>query len=227
MHRFTTCIVLSAFFSGASFTVARADPLPAPSPVPAELLSAKSVFLAKGENPCVRFAAPDQPYLFLYAALRQWGHYQLAPSPAAAQLELVVSFACPVPPPPVLNGDSLPRKPHPMLTLAIRGAASGRLLWTLNEPVEMALLQSHRNHNLEAGAQSLVRDLRALGSGLPPQPKPPRWGQSRGALVTGIVAAAAGTALFVLLWARRPHISQPPPLPPPSPLPPFPLFGAR
>jgi hypothetical protein len=136
---------------------ASAQDLPA-APVPVQILNAKKVFIANGGAAVYgirQFTAyhggPNRPYNEFYAVMKKWGRYELAASPADADLVLEVSLT-----PSGSAGD------FPSLHLAIVDPKTHILLWAINERVEGAALLGHRDDNFDHGMSALVGDLKTL-----------------------------------------------------------------
>jgi len=98
--------------SAASFTLAAilllpnllaaktAKPTPSPAHIPAQILSAKTAFISYAgvDNPYFNSRVPKftggDPYGIynqFYDAINKWGHYQLVPAPADADVVLEIS----------------------------------------------------------------------------------------------------------------------------------------
>jgi hypothetical protein len=109
----------------------KSTPVPS-APVPAQILSAKKVFIANGGGDESRFESPqytggpDRLCNEFYAAMKSWGRYELVSSPAQADLIFEISLTHHTRPPDAHN-----------LVGTYRARASGRLqggwrtLWVL------------------------------------------------------------------------------------------------
>ncbi len=179
-----------------------------PPPVPVQIQSARTVFLANGGNTCSWFIGANRGYRQLYAALRAWGRYQLVATPAQANLILAVSFACP-------ESDPEDQIAYARLRLRIFQPQPQVLLWTVTEPVRSALLQRNRDRNFDAAVRAMVADLQRLGANLPVEEQPPKLQPN---WLPIAVAAAVGVVLTVVLLIAR-HGMRPPAMSPPPPLP--------
>ena len=179
-----------------------------PPPVPVQIQSARTVFLANGGDTCSWFIGPNRGYRQLYAALRAWGRYQLVATPGQANLILAVSFACP-------DNDPENQIAYGRLRLRIFQPRPQVLLWTLNEPVRSALLQRNRDRNFDAAVRATVADLQRLGANLPVEEQPPNL---RPNWLPIAVAAAVGVVMTVVFLIAR-HGMRPPAMSPPPALP--------
>lgn len=157
------------FLAATPILVSAAGPPPAP-PIPAEISAAKTVFLGNGGDECLGFVSGDRAFADFYAAMRSWGRFELAASPAAAQLGLTLRFSCPIVVPGVTHGNSGSSQVLSRLTLVIRDVATRATLWTVVIPVDPAILQSHRNDNVDAAVGKLISSLDSLAAGAAPPP---------------------------------------------------------
>jgi hypothetical protein len=69
------------------------------APLPSQILTAKKVFISNagsGVDEKLWSGGPAQPYNELYTAIKSSGQYQLAATPADADLVLEISFADPL-----------------------------------------------------------------------------------------------------------------------------------
>lgn len=181
-----------------------------PPPVPAQIQSARNVFLANGGETCSWFIGPNRGYRQLYSALREWGRYQLVATPGQANLILAVSFACP-------ESDPANNIAYARLRLRIFQPRPHILLWTLNEPVRSAILQRNRDRNFDAAVRAMVADLQRLGANLPVEEQAPKL---RTNWLPIAVAAAVGVVLTVVFLVARHGMRPPAMVPPTLPTPP-------
>lgn len=137
------------------------------APVPAEILSAGSVFISNLGPGCSPFGyayysgGPERTYNEFYAAMKNWGRYRLASSPAGADLDFEISLSCPeVELPPVGVAPGYHRDPQ--LKLVILDLKTHAVLWTMTRHIELAMLQRHIDQNLDSAVSGLVNDLKAL-----------------------------------------------------------------
>ena len=144
-----------------------------PAPVPSELLTAKRIFIAYGGGPSDRagYSGTDtRTYDEFFAALKTWGHYDLASSPADAELVFEISFACPLVPFST-DGYSLPTptKPSydPHFKLAIIDVKTHVTIWTVIQHINLALLQKNSDKNFDNAMTALVNDVAKLAGTAP------------------------------------------------------------
>jgi hypothetical protein len=132
----------------------------AAGPVPAEIRAGKKVFISNAGVDGTSLAAfkkesdPDKPYNLFYAAMKNWGRYELVADPADADLVFEIRFAA-----PFSVGFFTPQ-----FDLAILDGKTHFRLWTLLEPVDGAMLQSNWDKNFSKGLANLMEDLTKLTS---------------------------------------------------------------
>jgi hypothetical protein len=153
----------------------------AQAPVPAQILSAKKIFVAYGGGetnlpPQVYSGGPDRTYNQFYVALSRWGNYQLVATPAECDLVFEVSFVDSYAGGSVFGGAvtsgtsggvSSVSYFDPQLRLAIVDVKTHVLLWALTEHVEVARLQGNRDKNFDRAIAALVNQVARL-AGKPP-----------------------------------------------------------
>lgn len=133
----------------------------APGPVPAQIASAKSVFISNTapdgmpSNILENFGEPNRPYDQLYAAMKSWGRYQLAGSPEDADLVLEIHFTRSFQTGGLGEGAEF--------YLSVLDEKTHFVLWTLVEPVEGAVRKVSWERNIDSSVDRLVSDLRMMG----------------------------------------------------------------
>ncbi|MGC2618746.1 MAG: hypothetical protein WA414_06850 [Acidobacteriaceae bacterium] len=146
-----------------------AQQAPAAAPIPAPILSAHTVFLANGGadrasiESFKKAGQVNEPYASVYAALESWGHWQLVPSPEAADLILTVRFTAPV------DGYSkgVPFY-EPQLDLTLTDTKTHTQLWVLTQPVDSALRKATWDKNYAEGVAGLITQLKTLTTSAAP-----------------------------------------------------------
>lgn len=132
----------------------------APGPLPAQILNAKSIFISNTapdgmpSDILERFGEPNRPYDKLYAAMKSWGHYELADSPGNADLVLEIHFTRSF----VTGGFGEGAEFY----LSVLDAKTHFVLWTLVEPVEAAVRKGSWEKNIDSSVDRLVSDLKVL-----------------------------------------------------------------
>jgi len=150
-------LFLIAFFPGIVGAQQAPD-----APIPAQILSAKKIFIAYGGVERNFLAAADkanadyQPtrtYNELYAAIKTWGQYEIVSAPADCDVVLQVSTRY------------LVRElAAPQLTVTIIDPRTHITLWSVTEYTQGAGRQKNREKNYEAAMAALIADLKSLVS---------------------------------------------------------------
>ena len=138
--------------------------LPAAAPVPPQLASAQKVFVsnAGGESfenvidATVFNGGPDRPYNEFYAALKDWGRYELVASPADADLVLEVSWQ--------LTDTGLRLPVLGQLRVVAIDPKTHVTLWNLTQYVRGAILLGNRDKNFDLAMTTIVNRLRILST---------------------------------------------------------------
>ena len=150
---------------------AQAQRVAAMGPVPAQIISAKKVFISNLGGGCSPFGqsefsgGPDRPYNEFYSAMKSWGRFELEAAPADAELDVEVSFPCPAARANSAFGPTYGTDNDPQLSLVIRDVKTRLVLWGLTEHIETAALVSNRDKNFERAMGTLVDRLKRLVAG--------------------------------------------------------------
>jgi hypothetical protein len=129
-------------------------------PLPAQIVNAKSVFISNTapdgmpSDILERFQEPNRPYDQLYTAMKAWGRYEMAGSPADADLVLEIHFSRSLYTGGVGQGAEF--------YLSILDAKTHFVLWTLVEPVEAAVRRVSWEKNIDASVNALVNDMKVI-----------------------------------------------------------------
>jgi hypothetical protein len=196
------------------------------APPPQQILTAKKVFISNGGGedgakiPLTGYqGAPDRAYNDFYAGMKSWGRYQLAQTPAEADLVFEIQYL------DIYTWDEL-EKPHfshtdhakgaaspprdqynehPQISLSIVDLKTGNELWTVKEEIHGAIFQASRGKNFDHAVCAVVNDVRALlgerklpspvPANVPAAPAPPQIVAAAKVFVgnSGIAAAVSGT----------------------------------
>jgi len=138
------------------------EPKISSAPVPAEIASARKVFVSNAGADLVaqsvfkRAGQPDQAYNHFYSAMQAWGRYELVSSPADADLVFEIRFSAPM----YYNGTLAIYDPQ--FGLNIVDAKTHFLLWNLAESVEGAFRKATWLKNFDHGLDALMDDLKQL-----------------------------------------------------------------
>lgn len=147
----------------------------AEAPVPAEIVSAKRVFISNNGRGCSPFGeplfsgGPNRSFDQFYAAMRSWNRYKLAISPSTAKLDFQIGLRCP-PVTAAKGGAEIHAGTtyDPQLRLTILDLKTHTVLWVITVHVRRAILQSNRDKNFDRAMAVLVTDLKNLTA----QPSP-------------------------------------------------------
>ena len=154
-----------------SSAIAQQSPRPpAAAPVPPQITAAQKVFVsnAGGESfenvidATVFNGGPDRPYNEFYAALKDWGHYELVSSPADADLVLEVSWQ--------LTDTGLRLPVLGQLRVVAIDPKTHVTLWNLTQYVRGAILLGNRDKNFDLAMTTIVNRLRIISTAPPANP---------------------------------------------------------
>jgi len=157
------------------------------SGVPAAVLNAKSVFISNGGSdaglcPEPFSGDPNRGYFAFMKALRDAHTLEIADDPAQADTVLEIHLSAPMGPMHMSkqlgSADALP-----FFKLTIYDRKTHFVLWTITEPIEIAMLQKTHDRNFDQALSHVVDDLWALskpGTGsLYPHPRARQSGWTR------------------------------------------------
>jgi hypothetical protein len=139
----------------------KAQPAP-PAPIPIQIVAAKKVFIsnAGGESlgavyeKTVFSRGPDRCYNQFYAAMKDWGRYELVSTPGEADLIFEIRWSF------VDTGLKLPDLGE--IRLVILDRATHVALWGFTEHVRGAALMGNRDKNFDLAMNSIVGDAKGL-----------------------------------------------------------------
>ena len=148
-----------------------------PAPIPTQILAAKKIFIANAggdqmapDDP-IFSGGPDRAYNQFYAAMKDWGRFEIVGSPAEADLLIEIRQEVLI---VVLSG-KVEGSATPTFGLKVRDAKTNALLWGFHVHGVFGLGQGNSDRNFDQAVDRLVMDLRMLVA--PPQP--PSSGTSR------------------------------------------------
>ena len=131
-----------------------------PGPVPAQISSAKKVFISNAGGQCNLFGnptfsgRPDRTYDELYAEMKSWGRYELTSAPADADLVFEINLTCELLP----DAKGLAAQ----FRLLVIDPKTHILLWGFTQQLPVALLLSNRDKNFDEAMASLMERLKRL-----------------------------------------------------------------
>jgi hypothetical protein len=134
----------------------------APAPVPPQVGAAKRVFIANagGANFETVFSeiafsgGPDRAYDQFYAAMKNWGHYEIVPSPADADLILKVRW--------LVSDTGLKLPILGEVGVEVIDPKTTMTLWNFGEYVRGALLLGNRDKNFDRALNAVVERMKKL-----------------------------------------------------------------
>ncbi len=156
------CCFLIVVLGLVSLARAQRPKMPAPAPVPRQIGAAQKVFIANGGgesfetiiNQTVFDGGPDRPYNQFYAAMKEWGRYELVASPADADLVVEVSWD--------LTDVGLQLPVLGELRLVILDPKTHVTLWTVIEHVRGAILLGNRDKNFDQAMNTVMKRMKDL-----------------------------------------------------------------
>ena len=164
--RIVTTLLISATIFAACALAQQTPPEAPPAPVPVQITSAKKVFLSNAGvegnyiHPDIFAGGPNRPYNQFYAAVKDWGRYDLISTPADADLVFEIHQTN-----LVVGGYA------PELSLRIIDPRTHITLWAFSTYVEAATLTKTRERNYDPAMTELVNDLKIVSTPAPPSPK--------------------------------------------------------
>jgi hypothetical protein len=136
----------------------------ATAPVPAQIAAAHKVFISNAGSDLSaqavfkRAEEPEQAYNHFYAAMQNWGRYELVSSPSEADLVFEIRFTA-----PMYVTENLTSY-QPQFALNIVDTKTHFLLWSLTEPVQGAYRKATWLKNFDQGLGALMDDLKKLSA---------------------------------------------------------------
>jgi hypothetical protein len=137
-----------------------------PAPIPAQILTAKNVFIANGggdesHNDATLYSGgPDRAYNEFYAAMKTWGRYGLVAAPGDADLIIEIRLTVFQLQTNRLTDDNTASDSQ--FRMVIRDAKTHETLWGLTEHAQGAVLQSNRDKNFEQAMAAVVAEVRRI-----------------------------------------------------------------
>ena len=161
LSAFCAAVVLLGLAFGANAQQPKGS---APAPVPPQIVAAHKVFVSNGGGESfetvigqtVFNGGPDRPYNQFYAAMKDWGRYELESSPTDADLVLEVSWA--------LADTGLKLPVLGQLRLIVIDPKTHITLWTFTQYVRGAVLLGNRDKNFDQAMTTVVNHLKLLAS---------------------------------------------------------------
>ena len=141
------------------------------APIPPAIFSAKKVFISNAGADSGLFPHPfsgsqERVYNQFYAAMQNWGRYDLVGDPNEGDLVFEIRLSAP-------NGPTNPDKakgasdPLPIARLEILDRKSHYVLWTVTESVSIAWFQKSHDRNLDDALSALLVSVQKLAKSAP------------------------------------------------------------
>ena len=163
LRKRTTLCVLCAMglLSDSLFGAQQPKDVALPAPVPVSIATAKKVFIANapGDSLPASLGGPSGAYNEFYAAMKSWGHYELASAPADADLILEISFANPIMSVNVMSTSGGGSSSDLVLKLVIVDPKTHIPLWWFTESFALKGGFSHRKETLSSNFDRSIADL--------------------------------------------------------------------
>jgi hypothetical protein len=138
-----------------------------PAPIPAQILAAKKVFIANGSGDESRYeeasysGGPDRAYNEFYAAMKNWGRYELVAAPADADLVFEIRLTIFQLQRVRMVSDDGPAIDS-QFRMVIRDAKTRQRSWALTEHTQGAVLQGNRDKNFEQALAAVVSEVQRI-----------------------------------------------------------------
>ena len=141
-------------------------PQPTPPPqssVPAQIAAAHTIFLVNNGADANFPLSAEDAYNEIYAALQEWGHFQLVSSPDQADLVFQLRDIAPI---TDVEGSraGVYAINSPAFRLAIKDPKTNVTLWTITSPVPVAGRRAARAHWLNIAITNLVSRVKVLAN---------------------------------------------------------------
>jgi hypothetical protein len=144
------CLILALAVLFVSALMAQQPPDVPVAPVPTQILDGKKAFISNGES-TGHTGIPDLTYNEFYAAMKEWGRYELVPTPSEADVVLEVRFTA---------ADR--SETHEDVRLVILDPKTHITLWSFFEEVHPAARTATERKNFDEAVSTLVADLKKL-----------------------------------------------------------------
>lgn len=168
-HSSVFCFIFLALQLATSMAQSKPAESPA-APVPAQILSAKRVFIANAggdemapDDP-IFSGGPDRAYNQFYAAVKEWGRFKVVDSPGQSDLVLEVRQETQT----VALGGNRGGSAIPLFQLKLIDPKMSVLLWAFHIHGEFGLGQANSDRNFDEAVNRLVIRLQTLvGQAMP------------------------------------------------------------
>jgi hypothetical protein len=156
-------IFLFVFLTCSVANAAQSPSAAPPAPIPAQIVAAKTIFVSNASGETLSGTqASLATYNGFYAAMKAWGRYQLAASPANADIIFEIRYGTELGPTNVLRGNGTTAI-YPSIRLNIFDSKTHVILWAFTEPMVSTKNKSDQEHLTET-LGNLLNDLKNLAA---------------------------------------------------------------
>jgi hypothetical protein len=128
------------------------------APLPAQIVTAKTVFISNAG------AGPDKNFNEFYAAIKNWGRYEIVAAPANADLVLEISFASQITDVGGSKESGCNSRNESHFKLQLLDPKTRIVLWTNTQTIEPFFLQKTGEKNTSDAIKRLAGDLKLLAA---------------------------------------------------------------
>ncbi len=152
-----SCIVLTALTSAPGLSAEERN-ASATAPLPIQITNARRVFISNGgDDPHFKRLGLGRSNNQFYAAMKEWGRYELVSPPTEADVVLEVQLASQL----EQYGNDL--RIVPLLRLAILDPKTHTTLWVFTEELEThGLVGAHQDAKFDNAMERIVSDVKGL-----------------------------------------------------------------
>jgi hypothetical protein len=161
LYTYSVFLIAGALF-GIAGTASPGQTAPA-APVPTQLLIAKKVFISNigpdgASRAALSYVPVDDPYNMFYSAMKSWGRFDLAPTPADADVVFEIRLAA-------LGCEAIF---HPEFVLTAIDSRTHFVLWTFHAPVPPTYRTKSIRKNVGLAMVNLMDQVQKLTSSSEP-----------------------------------------------------------
>lgn len=146
----TTCLITATVLLTDPTAAAETPSDPPAAPIPTQILTARKVFISHGESGEENWLGiRDVTYNEFYALVKNWGKYELVPTPSDADVVFEIRYV-----PDYTES--------PPLTLTILDPKTHIVLWSFTERVKTSGRASAGRKNFDRAMNSILDNLKQL-----------------------------------------------------------------
>ena len=168
MLRIINSVVLWGVLAIVLSSSLTAQKTPETAPLPSQILAAKKVFISNIPGDDLYGSGSTRLYNSFYAAVHNWGRYEIVLTPSDADLIFEINFLNPIDN-VIVTGSSVSgatggSSSDPHLQLVIRDTKTHASLWWFAAQVEPFLLRKTGEKNFDHAVSDLATQLKELAS---------------------------------------------------------------